>query len=95
MTLTKKELTDSIYERVGIPRNESRGAMETILELMKSTLASGEEILISGFGKFCVNNKSTRKGRNPQTGAGLTLEARRVVTFRPSGVLKRKLNGKR
>jgi len=67
--------------------------VETSLEFIKSTLASGEDVLISGFGKFEVRDKGSRRGRSPQTGEALTLDGRRVVTFKPSGVLRKKLNG--
>ncbi len=73
---------------------EAAAAVEALLELIKSELESGEDILISGFGKFYVRDKPTRRGRNPQTGEELTLESRRLVTFKPSGVLRRKLNGR-
>ena len=66
--------------------------IETLLELIKFTLASGEDVLISGFGKFCVNEKRQRKGRNPATGEDMMLAARRVVTFKCSGQLKKKIN---
>ena len=91
MTLTKADLIENISMN-GLSRKKSFDAMETLLEIIKSSLESGEDILISGFGKFCVKNKSRRRGRNPATGADLYLDARRVVTFQCSGVLKDKLN---
>jgi len=94
MTLTKAQIVNQVAEQSGITRNEAIETIETLMELMKSTLESGEDVLISGFGKFCVRNKRKRKGRNPFTGKELILDARRVVTFQCSGVLRDKINGK-
>jgi integration host factor subunit alpha len=94
MALTKEKIIDSIYNQVGMSKNQSRRVTESILELMKHTLAEGENILVSGFGKFVVKNKSARKGRNPQTREDLRLRARKVVVFRTSGVLRKKINKK-
>lgn len=94
MTLTKSNITDRISQNTDFNKTESIEAIETILKIMKSTLESGEDILISGFGKFEVRDKNQRKGRNPATGNSLILGARRVVTFKCSGVLREKLNGK-
>jgi integration host factor subunit alpha len=74
-------------------KNESIEAVESLLEIIKSTLESGEDVLISGFGKFCVKDKNERKGRNPATGETAILPARRVVTFKCSGKLREKING--
>jgi integration host factor subunit alpha len=68
--------------------------VESVLQIVKNTLASGEDVLLSGFGKFCVNEKRERKGRNPETGNHLTLRSRRTVTFRCSEPLRDKINGK-
>jgi integration host factor subunit alpha len=76
-----------------MPKKESSIIIESLLEIMKKTLESGEDVLISGFGKFCVKEKSDRRGRNPATGNELMLDARRVVIFKCSGKLKEKLNG--
>ncbi len=92
MTLTKANLVEKISMN-SLSRKESSEVMENVLELMKKTLESGDDVLISGFGKFCVKNKSKRKGRNPATGEDLYLDSRRVVTFQCSGVLKDKING--
>ena len=73
---------------------QAREAVETILRIIKSSLENGEDVLLSGFGKFSVKSKSDRKGRNPQTGESLMLDARKVVTFKPSGLLRKKVNGK-
>ncbi|MBW2610301.1 MAG: integration host factor subunit alpha [Deltaproteobacteria bacterium] len=94
MTVNKAEVINSIYIQCGFSKNKSTVLIETILEIIKSSLQCGEDVLISGFGKFCVNKKSRRRGRNPATGDDLTLEARRVVTFKCSGVLRDKMNGK-
>ncbi len=94
MTLTKSTLIDQIHTTTDLSKTESIQATETTLEIMKQTLSSGEDVLISGFGKFKVMEKDQRKGRNPATGSDLVLDARRVVTFKCSGVLKEKLNGK-
>ena len=91
MTLAKADLVETISLN-GLSRKESSDVMEALLEIMKKTLESGEDILISGFGKFSVKDKRRRKGRNPATGEDLYLDARRVVTFQCSGVLKDKLN---
>jgi len=96
MTLTKAHLIDTIYSSFDFPKNKNKSAqaIESLVEILKSTLANGEEVLISGFGKFCVKDKRERRGRNPQTGDDLMLGSRRVVTFRCSGVLRQKMNGR-
>ena len=93
MSLTKRELSENLSIKCGLSNKVASQAVNSLLEIMKSTLASGEDILISGFRKFCVNEKSFRKGRNPQTGNAIVLDARRVVNFKVSPVLRRKLNG--
>ena len=95
MTLTKQDLIDSIYNQADLPKKESSQLVESILEIIKRTLEGGEDVLISGFGKFCVKDKRKRRGRNPQTGEDLMLGERRVVTFKCSGPLRDKINGKR
>jgi integration host factor subunit alpha len=94
MTLTKAQLIDGIYRRIDLPKSRAAEVVETLLEVAKKTLEEGEDVLISGFGKFCVKEKDARRGRNPQTGDDLTLESRRVVTFKCSRALKDKINGK-
>lgn len=94
MTLTKVQLVESIYNQVGMTKNTSAEILETCLEIIKSTLESGEDVLISGFGKFCVREKKERKGRNPATGNAMILAPRKVVTFKCSGKLKDMINGK-
>jgi len=93
MTLTKAQIVDSIHNQTGFPKNRSSDIVETLLEIIKRTLASGEDVLVSGFGKFCVKEKRKRKGRNPATGEDLMLEPRKVVTFRCSGKLRDRVNG--
>ena len=93
MALTKIEMVDSVANQIGYTKNFSSELVETLLEIMKKTLESGEDVLVSGFGKFCVKEKRERKGRNPSTGEDLMLKPRKVVTFRCSGKLRKKLNG--
>jgi integration host factor subunit alpha len=94
MTITKAHITDSIRKGLGMPKSRSFELLKSLFEIMKSNLASGDDILISGFGKFCVKDKNDRRGRNPSTGEDMMLEARRVVTFKCSRPMKQKLNGK-
>ena len=94
MSITKGHITDSISNHLSFPKRKSAALFEFILEIIKETLENGEDVLISGFGKFCVKEKNKRKGRNPATGNDLILGARRVVTFRCSPLLREKLNGK-
>ena len=93
MALTKTHLVDAIAETNGFPRKKATETVETVLEIMKRTLASGDDVLISGFGKFCVKAKQERRGRNPATGDDLMLSPRKVVTFRCSGILRDRVNG--
>ncbi|MFC1577652.1 integration host factor subunit alpha [Thermodesulfobacteriota bacterium] len=93
MTLTKTHLIEAIAEANGFTKIKSTQTVETILELIKSSLESGEDVLISGFGKFCVKEKRERRGRNPNTGEDLILASRRVVTFKCSGKLRKRING--
>jgi integration host factor subunit alpha len=92
VALTKEKIIDSIYHQVGLGKSESRAVIESLIETMKQILEIGEDLLISGFGKFVVKNKSARRGRNPQTTEDLQLRARRVVVFKTSGVLRDKIN---
>ena len=91
-TLTKALIIDAVAAGNGFTRKKSIATVETVLELIKQALASGDDVLISGFGKFCVRKKAERKGRNPVTGDAVLLAPRRVVTFRPSGKLREKIN---
>ena len=92
-TLTKAHIIDAVAESNGYTRKKSIETVETVLELIKRFLESGEDVLISGFGKFSVKQKAKRKGRNPATGEDMILEPRRVVTFKCSGKLRGKING--
>ena len=93
MTLTKASIVERISKK-GLTKRKSAEMVDRILEIIKNTLENGEDVLITGFGKFCIKDKRERRGRNPVTGQDLLLDQRRVVTFRCSGVLKDKINGK-
>jgi integration host factor subunit alpha len=90
--MTKADLVESIYEKIGFSKKESSDIVEMIFDTIKGTLEKGEKIKISGFGNFVVREKRPRMGRNPQTGQEIMISARRVLTFRPSQVLKQALN---
>ena len=90
--MTKADIIESVYERIGFSKKEAAEAVETVFETMKSTLASGEKNKVSGFGNFVVRGKRARVGRNPQTSAVITISERKVLTFKPSQVLKDALN---
>ena len=92
MTLTKAQIIEEISIRNGLTKKKSTETVEAFLEIMKNTLESGEDVLITGFGKFCVKNKRKRRGRNPATGEDLMLAPRKVVTFKCSGKLREKVN---
>ena len=94
MALTKVEIVNSITDQIGYPKKHSLEILETLLEIIKRSLESGDDVMISNFGKFCVKEKRERRGRNPSTGEDMMLRNRRVVTFRWSGKLKKKLNGR-
>ncbi len=91
MTLTKAVIVDDIHDEFEYPRHRCVVIVESLLEIMKETMESGEDVMISGFGKFCVNEKGERLGRNPATGDDMMLPKRRVVTFRCSNVLWKRL----
>ncbi len=93
MALTKDHLIESIRNHCGLRKNQSIQVAETLLEIVKSTLESDKDVLISGFGKFCVKEKDERKGRNPATGSEITLPAKKVVTFRYAERLRNRVNG--
>lgn len=95
MTLTKERIIDSIHNHCGYSKGRSIKLVESLVEIVKSTLESGEDVLISGFGKFSVKDKLKRRGRNPATGDLMMLGSRRVVTFRCSSALRKKINGER
>ena len=95
MTITKADLINKVYaSNPKMIKTHAREAVEIILRIIKSSLENGDDVLLSGFGKFNVKDKSARKGRNPKTGESLMLEAKRVVTFKPSGLLRKKVNRK-
>lgn len=93
MTLTKADIIQSVHNQLGFPQKQSAEIMEILLETIKGSLESGEDVLVSGFGKFCVKAKKERRGRNPATGDDLMLESRKVVIFRCSHKLRDKING--
>jgi len=93
MTLTKANIVEEVAKQNGYSKNQSFEMIEILLKIMKRTLESGEDVLVSGFGKFCVKTKHKRRGRNPATGEDMMLEPRRVVTFKCSGKLRDKING--
>jgi integration host factor subunit alpha len=93
MTLTKAHIVETLAEQNGYTKKQSVQMVETLLELIKKSLESGEDVLLSGFGKFCVKEKKQRRGRNPSTGEDMTLEPRKVVTFTCSRKLRDKING--
>jgi integration host factor subunit alpha len=93
MTLTKIEIVNSIADQIGFTKNHAFEIVEILLEIVKKTLESGDDVMISNFGKFCVKEKRERRGRNPATGKDMILEPRKVVTFRCSGRLKKMING--
>ena len=92
-TLTRAQLTETIYAQVGLSRNDSADLLETVLERMSAALEAGDTVKITGFGTFAVRQKGRRIGRNPKTGVEVAILPRRVLTFRPSQVLKAHVNG--
>jgi integration host factor subunit alpha len=95
MALTKIQIVETIHNQIGFTPKGSSEIVETLLEIIKNTLESGEDVLISGFGKFCVKEKKERKGRNPATGDAMMLAPRKIVTFKCSGKLRDRINGKK
>ena len=95
MPLTKSQIINAIADQNGFTRKKSAETVEIILELIKSNIESGEDVLISRFGKFCVKEKRGRRGRNPATGEDMMLGPRRVVTFKCSGKLRERINGEK
>ena len=92
MTLTKAHLADTVWRKTDIPKMRSTELVDTVFEVIRQTLESGEDVLISSFGKFSVQEKRQRRGRNPQTGEPMTIAPRKVVTFKCAGVLRNKIN---
>ncbi len=95
MTMTKAGIVDEVYEMVGVTKKEAADYVEAVFETMKETLEEGEDIKVSGFGKFEVREKGERVGRNPRTGVEIMIPERRVLRFKVSQVFKDELNGKR
>jgi integration host factor subunit alpha len=93
MALTKAQLIERIQSKNGLTKKRNTELVETTIDIIKNTLVSGEDVLIVGFGKFCVKQKAERKGRNPATGEDKMISARRVITFKCSGKLRKKING--
>ena len=92
MALTKAHIVEMIAEQNGFSKNKNVEIVENLIEIIKGTLEAGDDVLVSGFGKFCVKSKGSRRGRNPATGSDLMLSARKVVTFKCSGKFRDKLN---
>ena len=93
LTITRTELTEAVYQEVGLSRNESSDLLETVLEKISETLITGESVKISSFGTFSIRSKSERIGRNPKTGIEVPITPRRVINFRPSQQLKLRVSG--
>ena len=91
--MTKTKLTNAISDSTGMLKLDAFAALETLLEIIKETLGDGEEVKVSGFGKWEIKQKDERQGRNPQTGEPIRISRRQIVTFRPSALLKDQLNG--
>ncbi|GFE58505.1 MULTISPECIES: integration host factor subunit alpha [Geobacteraceae] len=92
--MTKADIVEKIYEKVGFSKKESAELVELVFDIIKDTLESGDKIKIAGFGNFVVKEKADRRGRNPQTGDEIIIAARRILTFKPSQVLKASINDK-
>ena len=90
--MTKADIVERIHQKIGYSKKESAEMVETVFSLIKGTLETGEKIKIAGFGNFVVKQKADRRGRNPQTGESITINARRILTFKPSQVLKNAIN---
>lgn len=90
--MTKADIVEKIYEKVGFSKKDSAELVELVFDIIKSTLETGDKIKIAGFGNFVVKEKADRRGRNPQTGQEITITARKILTFKPSQVLKASLN---
>src|SRR3954451_382715 len=90
--MTKADIVEALYEKVGFSKKEAADLVEMVFDTLKGTLAQGQKIKISGFGNFVVREKRSRVGRNPQTGESIEISARRVLTFRPSQVLRAEVN---
>lgn len=92
--MTKSDMVEKIYEKIGFSKKESAELVEMVFDIIKTTLETGEKIKIAGFGNFVVKEKADRRGRNPQTGEEIVISARKILTFKPSQVLKASINAK-
>ncbi len=92
MALTKAQIIEEVQEQIGFPKTKSVEIVESLFEIMKNSLENGDDVLISGFGKFCINEKKQRKGRNPASGEDMMLRPRRVVTFKCSSILRERVS---
>jgi integration host factor subunit alpha len=92
IAMTKSDIVEQLHAKTALTGKESSEMLESVLSIMKTTLESGENLKISGFGNFVVKQKADRRGRNPQTGEALTIASRRILTFKPSGILRDKIN---
>ena len=92
--MTKIDIVERVHQQTGFSKKESMEMVESVLSILKTTLESGENLKVSGFGNFVVKQKKDRRGRNPQTGETITIESRRILTFKPSTLLKQAINGK-
>jgi len=92
--MTKSDMVEKIYEKIGFSKKESAELVEMVFDIIKGTLETGEKIKIAGFGNFVVKEKADRRGRNPQTGEEIVISARKILTFKPSQVLKSAINSK-
>ena len=90
--MTKADIVERIQTRTGLTKKEASEMMETVFSIMKTTLEQGENLKISGFGSFVVRQKADRRGRNPQTGEAITITARRILSFKPSALLRDAIN---
>ncbi len=95
MTLTKADLIKAVQSQLEVTNNQAYKICESVFDIIKDSLESGDDVLISGFGKFSVNEKSERRGRNPKTGESMMIESRRVVTFKSSGRIKEQLQNEK
>ena len=91
--MTKADLVSAICEQTNLSKSDASDVLEELLGIIKATLESEEDVKVSGFGKFEVKSKSERRGRNPQTGEDITIDSRKIVTFKPSAMLKDRMNG--
>ena len=90
--MTKADLVEGVYATTGFSKKESQGIIETVFDLLKDKLQDGEKVKIAGFGNFVVKEKASRRGRNPQTGEEIEITERKILTFKPSQVLKQAMN---